>query len=216
MIKSPVTGSVSEITDQLVQSETSSHFILIYPSIEVFRRLYTNYVKKQLKDGSGITIIISYYETSSKVKEVLSASLRDISGIKDNKGYNPGMEDNISEYLKEESLIIRDSVNAYFGPFDRIDKNIFMNFIRDLVKKAKNSGKKGISVIADVGSFYHHSGETQDLVDYELSLPSKYDDDLKLNGFCAYHKQDFNRRLTEEQKQSLIHHHGQLLIVEDK
>lgn len=211
-----MTGSVDEIIDQLVKSEINSHSILIYPSIEIFRRLYSSYVKKQLKDGNEIIIIISYYETIRKVKEILSDGLQDTSKIKVKRDDNAGTDDKISQYLKEESLILRDSLDAYFGPFDCNDKNMFMNFIKESLKRAKSSGKKGISVIADLGSFYHHGGKTHNLVDYELSLPSRYPDDLKLSGFCAYHKQDFERRLTEEQKQSLIQHHGQLLIVEAK
>ena len=68
-------------------------------------------------------------------------------------------------------------------------------------------------MIADLGSFYHRD-KTHALLDYELSLPSRFND-LKMKGFCVYHKEDFERRLTEEQKQTLLQHHGQLLIVED-
>ena len=42
------------------------------------------------------------------------------------------------------------------------------------------------------------------LVNFELSLPSRYDIDLKR--ICVYHKKDFNR-LLEEQKQKLVNHH---------
>jgi hypothetical protein len=56
---------------------------------------------------------------------------------------------------------------------------------------------------------------TQRVVDYELSLPSRYDD-LKLKGLCVYHKKDFEKRFTGEQKQKLLQHHGQVFIVEDR
>jgi hypothetical protein len=34
-----------------------------------------------------------------------------------------------------------------------------------------------------------------------------------LKGFCIYHKADFDRRLTEEQKQKLLNHHGKGLLI---
>jgi hypothetical protein len=47
----------------------------------------------------------------------------------------------------------------------------------------------------------------------EMSLPTKYDDNMKLKGFCFYHQVDFDRRLTEQQKQTLLEHHGKNLMV---
>jgi hypothetical protein len=47
-----------------------------------------------------------------------------------------------------------------------------------------------------------------------MSLPTKYDDDnMKLKGFCFYHQEDFDRRLSKEEKQKLLEHHGKALIV---
>jgi hypothetical protein len=46
-----------------------------------------------------------------------------------------------------------------------------------------------------------------------MSLPTKYDDKMKLKGFCFYHQVDFDRRLTEQQKQILLEHHGKNLMV---
>ncbi|MBA2266819.1 MAG: hypothetical protein H0W19_00560, partial [Nitrosopumilus sp.] len=77
------------------------------------------------------------------------------------------------------------------------------SFNKNLVKYAKTNGKAGVSILTDTGAFpYKH--RIQDLVNYELSLPSKYDMDLKR--VCLFHKKDFNR-LSEEQKQKLVNHH---------
>jgi hypothetical protein len=93
-----------------------------------------------------------------------------------------------------------DSVKAYSsGLEDSNNSNTAWNFIQGLVKRAENSGKNGIIVIADLGSFCHHLSDTQRLVDYELSLqPSRYDE-MKMKRFCVYHREDFEKRLTEEQ-----------------
>jgi hypothetical protein len=36
---------------------------------------------------------------------------------------------------------------------------------------------------------------------------------MKFIGFCAYHKADFDRRFTEEQKQKLLDHHSKALMI---
>ena len=77
MNKNPIIGSINEITDYLIQSEFSSHTILIYPSIEVFRKLYSNYVKRQIKDGNEIIKLLFHIMKYDKVKETLSNSLGD-------------------------------------------------------------------------------------------------------------------------------------------
>ena len=48
-------------------------------------------------------------------------------------------------------------------------------------------------------------------MDYELSLPSKYDGNLKT--FCLYDKREFDLRLTEQQRQKLLEHHGKNMII---
>jgi hypothetical protein len=156
-----------------------------------------------------VILVFPYYETEDKVRGVLSESFGDIPEMSNDK---------ISKYEKEGSLVIKDSIKVYsYSHPDNSNDNTVLSLIQELVKRAENSGKNGVTVIAEMGSFYHHSlGDTQRLVDYELSLPSRYDDALKLKGLCVYHKEDFENRLTEDQKQKLLQHHGQVFIVEDR
>ena len=44
-------------------------------------------------------------------------------------------------------------------------------------------------------------------------MPSRFDTDL--NRFRVFHKQDFNT-LAEEQRQKLVNHHEQVLMVENR
>ena len=53
-----------------------------------------------------------------------------------------------------------------------------MLFKRNLVNYAKQNGKKGLSIIGDIGA-YTHKSKHNELVDYELSLPTKFDVDMK-------------------------------------
>jgi hypothetical protein len=70
-------------------------------------------------------------------------------------------------------------------------------------------GKNGVSVLGDMGA-YPYKSKHKELVDYELSLPTKYD--TRLKGFCLYHQKDFDI-LSDEQKQKLIEHHGKAIKI---
>ena len=110
--------------------------------------------------------------------------------------------------------MIIDSVKGYFGSDCNYEgADTLMSFFKQLVKKAESLGKNGVSVIADLGSFYHHQSinATEKLFEHELSLPSKYEG-MKFKGFCAYHKADF-RRFTQDQKQKLLDHHSKVLMI---
>jgi len=152
----------------------------------------------QLEDNNEIVLILPYYETAEMVRSVLSG---------ENKN-NQGNIIDVRKYEKQGSLVIIDSVNAYFH--SDID---LISFLAGLAKQPQFSGKKGISVIADLASFSYFN-RIDKLIEYEMSLPTKYDDDnMKLKGFCFYHHEDFDRRLSKEEKQKLLEHHSKALIV---
>jgi hypothetical protein len=178
-------------------SEYGVHYLVVYPDMITLRRIYSYYTKMQLEDNNEIVLIIPYYETTEMVRSVLSG---------ENKNNQSNIID-VRKYEKQGSLMIIDSVKAYF----RSDIDL-MSFLARLAKQAQSSGKKGISVIADLASFYYNN-QSDKLIEYKMSLPTKYDDNMKLKGFCFYHQEDFDRRLTEQQKQMLLEHHGKNLMV---
>jgi hypothetical protein len=59
----------------------------------------------------------------------------------------------------------------------------------------------------DVGSFFMLD-KTQELADYESTIPKKLQN--KLRAFCCYHKENFDE-LTKEQKQKLLKSHLRVL-----
>ena len=152
----------------------------------MLRELYRKYVKTQLEQENKTVLILAHYETTDSLRKNLFDA------------------DNSSNTTKkyDDLLIVMDSIKGLFGANDH------MTFVNNLVNRAEN----GVLVIADGGPFFH-LGKKDKLVEHELSMPSRFDIDLKR--FCVFHKQDFNV-LTEEQKQKLINHHGQVLIVEAK
>jgi len=100
----------------------------------------------------------------------------------------------------EESLIIVDSLKKYIGD---ISPGSDYDYNKNLVEYAKANKKSGVSIIADKGTFpFKH--RIDDLVNFELSLPSKYDIDLKR--ICVYHQKDFDK-VSERQRQKLLNHH---------
>jgi hypothetical protein len=190
-------GTMDAIVEEIRLAEYGVHYLVIYPDMITLRRIYSYYAKMQLEDNNEIVLILPYYETTEMVRNVLSGEDKN----------NQGSTIDVRKYEKEGSLMIIDSVKAYF----RSDTDL-MSFIGSLSKQAQNSGKSGVSVIADLASFYFHNGIDK-LIEYEMSLPAKYDDNMKLKGYCLYHQEDFDRRLTKQQKQKLLEHHGKNLMI---
>jgi hypothetical protein len=215
-----IIGSNNEILEHLNKSEYGTHSILVYPNIETLRETYSTYTKSQLEDNNEIVLILPYYETANRVRKTLSEGF--VNNIADGNGNDGTVKDinsnsilEVKKYEKVGSLLIMDSVKAYFDSDNNYNgKDRLMSFFKKLVKNAESLDKNGVSVIADLGSFYHHqsTNTTKKLVEHELSLPSKYEG-MKFKGFCAYHKADFDKRFTEEQKQKLLDHHGKALMI---
>ena len=65
-------------------------------------------------------------------------------------------------------------------------------------------------MIGDLDSFFSFE-KIEELIQYELSLPQKYEDTMK--GFCCYHLKDFEK-LTETQQQTLFDHHFKSILIE--
>lgn len=188
MLKNVIYGSTGNILEQLRQAEYGAHYIIVYPDIITLREIYSGYIKSQIEDNKEIVLILSYYETVDSVRNFL-LSTHEISS-------------DLEKYERDGSLVIIDSVKGFFD-FDH------PSYVKNLLKQAESLGKSGISVIADAGAFYHYN-KAEELVKHELSMPSKFD--INLKRFCVFHKQDFDR-LTEVKKQRLLEHHEKDLIA---
>jgi hypothetical protein len=97
------------------------------------------------------------------------------------------------------------SLKGFFGSSERIS-----SVIRRELERAKVTGKSGVPIFGDMGSFFyrHNNGI---LLDYELSLSSGFDSKLKI--FCLYHERDYDARITAAQKQKLLEHHGKKMVI---
>ena len=178
----------------MTRAEYGTHYIIIYQDLGTLRELYSNYIHKQIEENNGIVLINPFYETTDSVRQVLS------------RKYNNDINE-VSKHEQEKSLIIADALERYFDEQNMDDKSFKMS----LVDHATKIGKSDLSILGDMGA-YHHKSKHEELVDYELSLPTKYEDGIALKGFCLYHEKDFNN-FSEEQKQKLVEHHGKALRI---
>jgi hypothetical protein len=198
LIKNDVISTIN----QLRQADYGDHYMIVYPDLTTLREIYSHYIKFQLEENNGIVLIIPYYETTDSVRRVLSEKKNNDSTNNDNSLHYI----NVQKYENEGSLVIIDSAKAYFKSEIGLE-----SFIQKLVRHAESLGKNGVSVITDSGSFSLFE-KREKLVDYELSLPSKYDHGMKLKRFCVNNKKDFER-LIQEQKEKLIEHHGKNIVI---
>jgi hypothetical protein len=183
--------------------EDGENSILVYPSTQTFRQIYTKYVKDQLvasrkreveqdnnnnskntnkQSKSRIILIAPFYETVDSVKHQLGAF---------------GVE-NVQRLIEGGSLVIADSFHSFFP-----DPNAMKKLIDSLSERARREGRPGVTAIVDVGFFFLFGGDSKaaDLISYEASLaPRTQDGNVK--GISCYHWGNYET-LTERDKELL-------------
>ena len=188
--------------------EDGENSILVYPSTQTFRQIYTKYVKDQLvasrkreveqdinnnnnnnyskntnkQSKSRIILIAPFYETVDSVKHQLGAF---------------GVE-NVQRLIDGGSLVIADSFHSFFP-----DPNAMKKLIDSLSERARREGRPGVTAIVDVGFFFLFGGDSKaaDLISYEASLaPRTQDGNVK--GISCYHWGNYET-LTERDKEML-------------
>ena len=183
--------------------EDGENSILVYPSTQTFRQIYTKYVKDQLvsarkqeveeednnssrdnneQSKSRIILIAPFYETVDSVKHQLSAfGVENVQGLTDSG-----------------SLVIADSFHSFFP-----DSNGMKKLIDSLSERARKEGRLGVTAIVDVGFFFLFGGDSKaaDLISYEASLAPKTQDG-NVKGISCYHWGNYET-LTEGDKELL-------------
>jgi KaiC/GvpD/RAD55 family RecA-like ATPase len=175
-------------------AEYGDHNMLVYPDLHTFRRIYGQFTRAQL-DDNGVVLLIPYYETTDSVRRVLSQFGIDVRKCEQNC-----------------SLAIVDSVKAYFH--SDID---IKSLVKTMAEDAKRMGKKGVSIIDDMGSFFLYEKQNQ-MIEYEIELQSdeKKNDanSVKVKEICVYHKDNLST-LKKKERQALFEHHHTNLVVYD-
>jgi DcmR-like sensory protein len=174
--------------EYMLQSNYGEHDMIIYPHLDVLRDIYSRYSKSQLEKGKEIIFLLPTYENISSVKRKLTDGGLDVSRFED-----------------DDSLVVLDSVKAYFESNPDILTTIEM-----LAKRAESERGSGCSVLSEMGSFTFLRKE-KELFEYEESLESR-PNSMKFKAFCCYHRANFDR-LSESQKERLLEHHHKSLII---
>ena len=175
--------------EKLKRARQGSHYIIVYRHLHSLRKIYSQYTKRQIEEKNEIVLILPHSETPDMIRYVLSQMAKI----------------DVRKYEKQDSLLIIDSARAYFG--SSID---IVSFVKSLVNYADQIGKNGVSIWADMGSFFHYD-KLDSLIEYETSLPRR--SSIKAKGFCLYNKDYFNWRLSRIERKKLLEHHGRELMV---
>jgi hypothetical protein len=187
---SSIYGNPESIQQELKNTAFGAHYLIVYPDLDTLRKVYSHYINDALNVKNETVIVLPFFETTDTVRDMLRQSEFDID---------------VTQHEKQQSLLIMDSLKGYFGSPEGVTL-----LIKQALEHTKKSGRSGVSVFGDSGSFFYDHKDN-DLMDYELSLPSEYDSNLKT--FCLYHKREFDLRLTDQQKQKLLEHHGKNMII---
>jgi hypothetical protein len=221
--KSKIPGGVSRALDSCNESLPGSHCLMVFPDLMTLRGVYSHYTKMQLEHNNEIVLILPYYETIDMVKLTLSGET-----IYGENGNNPfgysGID--VNKYEKEGSLIIMDSLKGYFPSQGKSSFHVnndspkgdldLMSYLEILLKQAERQKKNGVTVLSDMGSFYHYNDRdgSLKLIEYECSLPERFNA-RKLKGFCLYHQKDFEKRFSQEQQAELLDCHSRNITVKN-
>lgn len=175
--------------EKLKCAKKGSHYIIVYSDLPTLRKIYSQHIKRQIEEKKEIVLILSHHETTDMVRYVLFELAK--------------MD--VRKYEQQNCLLIMNSARAYFG--SSID---LISFVKSLVKYADQMGRNGVSVLADMGAFFHYD-KLDNLIEYETSLPRG--PDMKAKGFCLYNEDDFTWRLSRIQKKKLLKHHSTELMI---
>ncbi len=200
--------SVMEWFEEEIKDGENS--ILVYPDLQTFREICTQYVKDHLlgrgeeeeqKDKGNdvdysnnnnrhkgqfpmprIILIATFYDTVNAVKHHLSAV-----GV------------DVQSHIDDGSLLIVDAFDGYYPNMDGMKK-----LVVTLSERAWKEGRVGVSVISNMGFFFLYDGDgtASGLIKYEASLAPKTDGG-NIRGFSCYHVRDYEN-LVDSQKKELL------------
>ena len=175
-----------QILKQLHQVKFGEHTVLVLPDIYALRNAYARFSKKRLEHNEAI-MIIAYYDTVSGVKHYLRE-----------------LDVDVEKHLKTGSLIIIDGL----AEFNQSETS-FLQRLAMIGDSVKTTGKEGISVIMDMGLFFH--GHNNDLFEFEQSMARQADFVCKCL-LCCYNAADFGRLSEPAQRDLAALHHKKIMV----
>jgi hypothetical protein len=174
------------------------HNVVFYSNSTALDQLLIKYCRKSIEESNEILLLLTYHNSMESILDTLE-----------------DMEIDTKIQQKDGSLVIRDSAKACFNPVDELVDITIM--IKMLLQRMKKLNKFGLTVISDMGIFFHRK-RIFDLICHEsrLSLGSTLSsvNGNKIRMLCCYQIADF-ASVTELQKQQILNTHSKVLSYKD-
>ncbi|HET6641007.1 MAG TPA: hypothetical protein VFG77_05320 [Nitrososphaeraceae archaeon] len=192
--KIALTADPEAMVEELLISDYGEHNMLVYPNRRSFRQLYSKYCRNVLLENNSnsseneMILIISYYDTVSNIKNVLKRVGVDLDG--ELRKWPMVIMDSVDAYSCSDLTLRSEVSDNIHGNNNTAEKRLWapsqhledsypsfpiqykpyriVTLISSLIHSIRDSGMKGLCVIADMGSFYLLN-RIDELVDYECS-----------------------------------------------
>ena len=203
--------------------EDGENSILVYPNLQAFREIYTQYVKDHLlareqeeqKENEVDNNNNDYYLDGNTRRKgqflmpriILIATFYDtVNAVKHNLS---AVGIDVQSHIDDGSLLIVDAFDGYYPNMDGMKK-----LVVTLSERARREGRIGVSVISNMGFFFLYDGDgtASELISYETSLPSKTDGG-NVRGFSCYHTRDYENLFDSQKREILAQPQKKLLEV---
>jgi hypothetical protein len=179
----------NQILESIMNSKFGEHNIVLYSDVSTLPYLYSHYSKRSSESSNEIVLILPHYQAITDVLHVLKNSGIDLDRTK-----------------KEGSIVVVESKKAYYSLIDQFVGIMIM--VEMLLQRAKKLNKMGITVISDMGLFFHLD-RLDDLIKWDTELSSSiYAKKVRI--LCNYSQTDFGR-LNEKQRQHLLESHSKII-----
>lgn len=181
----------THIMEMIIHGKFGEHNLILYTDITILAYIYTNYSIRSLESLNEIVLILPHYQSAADVHSNLKSSGIDVDKCK-----------------REGSIIVVESKKGYYSLTDEFVGVMIMT--KMLLRRANKLGKTGVTVISDMGLFFHLN-KIEDLIKYETEISSSiYDKKVKV--LCSYNKTDIEG-LSEYQKKDLLNHHNKIILT---
>jgi hypothetical protein len=181
---------VGAILEQLRRVGFTEHNVLTYPDIHSFRQVYSRFAKEKLQANEAVAIL-PYYDTIYNIKHFLGE-----------------LEIDVIKQEIEGGLLVLDSLKAFYS--SEINLPAVLAAFEGTAKLL--SKRTGISVIIDMGAFFHFDeNEASKLVNFEASVSTTHD--LKCKSLlCCYHQKDLKKIPKAQQDMIFEKHHRRIIL----
>jgi hypothetical protein len=226
----------------LYNIKTGEHSLIVYPDLAELREVYTSFCRHALIDNNNLVVILYHYDNPNNIRYYLqnigidAAKYENESSLLILDSYEPShfIRDSRDIYISNNSSngSGSSSSNGSNGSIknDGIDDGIssIINFnsssnirnsitaFESLLRKAQKNGKDGISIIADMGSFFRNGDSKENmelLLNFENAIPKEFSD-VNIVRLCLYHRSDINK-IADKDKKKLCNMHLQCFRLKE-